>query len=187
MTIKTLSLPEIRTVYAERMVEDFPKDELKPLSMIERAFERGEYACYGLEAGGELLAYACFVQVGSLALVDYLAVKRDRRDEGVGSRFIAALVDGLLQAYDCALLEVDDPDLAPDAAELETRNRRLRFYLKNGLVETGVRAKVFGVGFRLLALPVGTLPSPEDTRRAYSTLYRAVLPEKLYDEKVRIT
>ena len=184
--VRTLSLPEIRDVYASRMVEDFPRDELRPMFMIEAALERGEYACYGFADRDGLLAYAFFVLNGEMALVDYLAVRKDRRDGGVGGRFIRALVEGPLRAYRCVLLEVDDPDLAPDAGELETRNRRLRFYLRNGLLETGVKAEVFGVGFRILALPVGETPSPDQTRSAYARLYRAILPKRLYDTKVKI-
>ena len=186
MIFRTLALPEIREIYRQRMVEDFPEDELKPLWMLEAALKRGQYVCYGFEGEDGLLAYACFVVSGDIALVDYLAVRRDKRDEGIGGQFIRAMLEGPLRAYASVLLEVDDPDLAPDENELETRERRLRFYLRNGLLETGVRAAVFGVGFRILALPVGESPAPERVRRDYGTLYRAMLPKRLYETKVKI-
>ena len=41
-TVETLSLPQIRALYRERMTRDFPPDELKPLTMIEKALARDE-------------------------------------------------------------------------------------------------------------------------------------------------
>lgn len=181
-----LTLLQLREIYEQRMVEDFPPDELKPLWMIERALDEGRYSCFGWFEGREILAYALFVRLGRTALFDYYAVRRDLRDSGVGSRFIRALIEGPLAGMDCVLLEVDDPDEAPDERELDVRERRLRFYMRNGLRDTGARATVFGVAFRILALPVGPMPGPEAARRVYSELYRAMLPEKLYREQVHI-
>lgn len=183
--IRALGPDEIRALYAGRLKEDFPPDELKSLAAIERLYAQGRYACYAADGAG-IPAYAFFVKLGSRALVDYFAVRRDLRGQGVGSRFLQALVGGPLRGMDVVLLEADDPDAAPDADELDVRERRLRFYLRNGLVDTGVVAEVFGVAFRILALPVGDVPVAADARRAYAELYRAILPRKTYDAEVRL-
>ena len=183
--IEPLTLEQIRMLYRERLTSDFPPDELKPLSRIERALSRGEYTCYGAMEGGEILAYAFFVISGRRALFDYYAVARDLRDRGIGSRFIRALIEGPLSNMDCVLLEVDDPDRAT-GAEAVLREKRLSFYLRNGLTDTGVRAEVYQVWYRILALPVGDALSPEDVRHIYSDLYHTVLPAELYDRWVDI-
>ncbi len=189
-SVELLSLPQVRALYAGRMREDFPPDEIKPLSAIERAMGRGEYFCLGAMAGEDILAYAFFVRLREeereYALFDYLAVKKEARCQGVGSAFLRALVAGPLKGMQAVLLEVDDPAFAQDAAEEVIRNRRLRFYLRNGLTDTTVTATVWGVAFRILALPVGICPSPEETRRMYATLYRAILPPELFESKVTI-
>ena len=188
--IETLTLPCIREIYARRMGADFPPDEIKPLGVIERALARGEYVCYGATAGGELLAYAFFAQVdepgGTVSLFDYYAVRADLRGQGVGGRFLKALMAGPLRDKACVLLEVDDPDFAPTPAERAVCERRLRFYLSNGLRDTGVTAEVYGVAFRVLALPVGAMPDPAETRRVYAAVYRAMLAKEVFDSKVRI-
>lgn len=184
--VRPLTRGEVRALYAERMVDDFPPDELKPLAMIERALDRGEYACYGALDGGGILAYAYFVMLGRHALFDYLAVRRDVRDRGVGGRFLKALEAGPLRGMECVLLEVDDPDRADSDAARETCERRLRFYLRNGLRETGVTARVYGVDYRVLALPVGEMPPPDKARAVYAEIYRAVLPARIYEKMVRI-
>ena len=182
--VRTLSLEQVRGLYAQRLKRDFPPDELKPLSRIERALARGEYACYGAFEGESILAYAFFVLLGRRALFDYYAVDAALRDRGIGSRFIRALIEGPLADMDCVLLEVDDPDSAPSPEEAGVRRRRLAFYLQNGLVETGVRATVYGVDYLILSLPVGNRPDPEQTRRVYAELYRAILPPRLYERWV---
>ena len=87
-SVETLSLPQIRALYRERMKQDFPPDELKPLAIIEKALARDEYVCYGAVNGNDILAYAYFVKLKEqgkpYALFDYYAVRQDIRDRGVG-------------------------------------------------------------------------------------------------------
>lgn len=182
--IQQLSLNQIRKLYSERLKRDFPPDEIKPLARIERALARGEYVCYGAMEGKAILAYAFFVVAGHRALFDYFAVAEELRDTGIGSRFMRKLMDGPLSEMDCVLLEVDDPDCGRGHEEVALRNRRLAFYLRNGLADTGVRTKVYGVDFRILSLPVGHMPSFDETREVYAELYHTILPLKLYEKWV---
>ena len=188
--VRALPMERVRELYERRMTRDFPRNELKPLDMLERAARQGRYDCYGAMAGEEILAYALFVRLedgqGRCALLDYYAVRDDLRDRGVGSAFLRALVDGPLSGLDWALLEVDDPDLAPDALERERRNRRLDFYLRNGMADTSVRAAVYGARFRVLSMPVGEKPSPGRTAALYEALYRVMLTPEMYRRLVRI-
>ena len=179
--IRTLTLAEVRRLYNERLKADFPPDEVKTLSVIEDALGRGGYACYGAVRNGGILAYAFFILQGENVLFDYLAVREDMRDTGIGSRFIRALMAGPLAVYDCVLLEVDNPDAAPDEAERLHRERRLRFYLRNGLTDTGVTAVVWHVDYRILSLPVGRgLLSQPETRDIYASLYRSIMPPDIF-------
>ena len=185
-SIRTLTEDDIRRLYSERLKEDFPPDEVKPLAMILRALKKGRYVCFGAVADESILAYAFFVQAGADALFDYFAVKKELRSQGIGSRFLQRLIRGPLRDHADVLLEVDDPDLAPDEEEYRKRERRLAFYLRNGLTETSVRAEVWHVGYRILALPIGHIPDPDDARRIYASLYRMMMPEALFKKMVII-
>ena len=189
-SVASLSLPQVRALYCGRMQEDFPTDEIKALGIIERGMSRGEYFCLGAVAGEDILAYAFFVrrreEEREFALFDYLAVKKEMRCQGVGSAFLRALIAGPLKNMAAVLLEVDDPACARDPAEREIRNRRLSFYLRNGLTDTSVIATVWDVQFRILALPVGSCPSAEETRRMYAALYRVIMPPEMFVSKVLI-
>lgn len=127
-----------------------------------------------------IVAYAFFVIDGRNAMVDYLAVCENLRGRGKGSLLIRMMTDDLQQKYDCVLLESEDPDDATDEEDRDVRERRIRFYLHNGLVQTGVRSEVWHVHYRILALPVGHILPDEEIGRIYSDIYRVMMPEKFY-------
>ena len=189
--IRSLSLTEVRALYHKRLAVDFPPDELKPLSAIERALSRDAYLCYGAVKGNDILAYAFFVKAFDnqvpCALFDYLAVQESLRDTGIGSRFLQGLIAGPLRGFGVVLLEVDDPAYAKSPNDLDTRNRRLDFYLRNGLRDTQVTATVYRVEYRILALPVAAVPGKEDTRRIYSQLYRVIFPPSVFEAMFLLT
>ena len=181
---------EIRDVYRRELTRDFPRDEVKPLSSIEKALRRGEYRCYGAFGRDELLAYAFFVVLDGEKepkyLFDYLAVCRGRRNQGVGSQFLQSLMAGPLQGAACVLLEIDHPDFAKTAEERETRLKRERFYLRNGLRDTGVTANVFHVEYKILDLPVAEKKSAAQVRALYSRLYAAIMSAWVYRHMVKV-
>lgn len=189
-SVETLSLSQVRALYRERMKDDFPPDEIKRLGIIERAMGRGEYICYGAADGEDILAYAFFARLHEngrpCALFDYFAVRRELRGQGVGSRFLQALIAGPLRDMDCVLLEVDDPACANTPEEAEIRNRRLAFYLRNGLRDADAKATVYGVQFKILTLPVGSAVSREEAKRKYAALYRSLLPAREFETRVFI-
>ncbi len=133
-----------------------------------------------------MAAYAFFATLGNTVLLDYFSVEKSLRDRGLGSRFLQALIAGPIRAADCALVEVEDPNYAPDPCELENRMRRLRFYLRNGLTDTGVRVTTHYVEYSLLALPVGRVPDGEAVLSLYKSIYRAMPPVKAFMKKIRI-
>ena len=188
--VNRLSLAQVRSAYAALLIPAFPEDELKPLRMIEQALGRGEYLCYGASHGDDVLAAAFFVRIcregRTLMLFDYFVVREDLRCRGLGSRFLQALIEGPLKGEAAILLEVDEPSCAETPGEEEIRNRRLAFYLRNGLVDTGAMATVYGVTYRILCLNAQSVPTPDEARRLYAALYHAVLPPQIYRQRVFI-
>lgn len=187
MSIDSLTLQEIRDIYRQRMKHDFPRNELKPLGMIEKALERGNYLCCGLRDGGDILAYAFFVLAEDVYMFDYFAVRKDLRGTGIGSGFLKELCTCHLREAPCILLEVDDPAFAGSDGEKEVRERRIRFYLRNGLRDTEARARIFGADFLILEYPKGEPCSREEAGMFYSRIYRSILPKPVYERMVKIT
>ena len=188
--VEKLDLAQVRDAYAGLIVPAFPENELKPLKRIEAAVRRGEYLCCGAVAEGDVLGAAFFVRIRrggrTLMLFDYLVVRPDLRCRGIGAAFLQALIGGPLRRADVALLEVDDPDRADKPEERALRRRRLAFYLRNGLCDTGARATVYGAAFRILALPGGETVDAEQARGVYAALYKAILPPHTFRYRVVI-
>lgn len=176
--MRPLAEPELEAVYKKYMMQDFPDNERKPLHMIKDALLQDEYDCLGLYGDGVFCGYAFLVRLKDTYLLDYFAVVPERRDAGVGRRFLEML-RAELPAKAAVIIETEDPAFAADDTDKAVRDRRLRFYLRNQCTETGAAANVFGVEYLLLELHGGT-HSAEEIRTAYETLYRSFLSASRY-------
>ena len=187
MNIGLLTLTEIREIYRKRMKNDFPGNELKSLAMIEKVFREGRYLCYGAKEGTDILAYAFFVRTEGRYLLDYFAVKKELRGSGIGSSFLKELNSRCLQEADCVLVEVDDPSFARNDQEKAICECRLAFYLGNGLLDTGARARTFGADFLILEFPKDVPHNRAEAGELYSRIYRSFLPKRIYEQMVMIS
>lgn len=170
-------------IYEDRMVNDFPPDELKPLQIMLDAIDKGIYECYGLENESSLVGYAMFVKNDEDYLVDYLAIFDEYRNRGLGGEFLKLLAKEKVNASSI-LVEVEDPLFAEDSEDKDLRVRRFNFYIRNGLIDTGVKALCFGVHYSLLEFKTNTIHSKEDIRELYKKRYKAILPEKMYRSNI---
>ena len=187
MIYRNLSITEAKTVYNTFLKEDFPKSERKPFFAIEKSLRKGQYVCCAaFNDVDEITGYAFFLtNNGSDYLLDYFAVRKDLRGTGVGSAFLKNLSKTVLQDALCVLVEIDNPRLSA-GREKQIYERRRQFYIRNGLIDTGVETKTFGVEFRLLELPITKRHSMEEVKAIYGALYRSYLPDSLYKSMVRI-
>ena len=173
-TKKLTDIAQIEYIYRTRMQEDFASDELKPLSVIVQAWEKGIYDCYVLTRQESFLGYAYFVRKDNNYLIDYLAISAEHRDEGLGTVFLKQLAEFFHKA-NCIVVEVEDPDAAKDEEDRFQRERRLRFYLRNGYRLTRVKARVFGVDYLILEALIGTEHKSEEIAKIYAELYHSIL------------
>ena len=187
MIIKNLTQDQVKTIYNNHMVNDFPASELKPLSMILKGMEKKIFECLGQvdEESGEILAYAVFVKNGNDYLFDYLAVISDSRNSGIGSSFLKQIAEHYKQA-DSVIGEVEDPVFAKDDEEKNLQERRIGFYKRNGYIDTNVRVKLFGVDFKVFEMNLGRKHSEEEIKQLYKSHYKKILPIFLYWRSVKI-
>ena len=186
--IKVLDFSDIKTVYDKRMRYDFPTAELKPLSVIKKARDRGFYTCLGYYESEELLAYAFLVENTnkqfSACLLDYFAVREDIRHTGVGSDFLTELKNVALR-YDLFIIEVEDPAKAENKSQEEIRYKRYSFYLKNGIADSGAFGQVWGVDYKILFTGKMINPTVYDIRKAYFMVYRTMLSRFLVWSRIK--
>ena len=73
-----------------------------------------------------------------------------------------------------------------DEGDRKTRKRRYDFYLRNGMIDTGVTANVFHVEYRILEMPVGKAATAEKAKEIYGSIYQNMLTKKIWDRMVQI-
>ena len=187
--IRALSLEEMKTIHRKYMRMDFPPNELRPYHSIRSLHRQGRYRGVGLFDGESLLAYAFFASVtpeeGTHYLLDYLAVAPERRDSGLGTELLSRIAPVLPRARSI-VIEVENPDLAANPAEQEVRSRRLGFYLRNGIRDTGVKTNTFGVDFLILEILVTRAHTPSEIGRIYGEIYRSFLPDTVFRRQVKV-
>ena len=175
---------EIEVIYNHYMKTDFPEAELKPLETIQAMTEAGFYEPYGLYEEGVLRGYAFFVAGPEYCLMDYYAVLPEDRNSGFGSRFMK-MIHRHFREKKGVFFEVERPDEAPGMDERNTRERRVKFYRKNGLRDTEIRSRVFGVGYQIMYLPCQeNVPDPE-LKPELNRLYHKMFPTEVYRRQVR--
>ena len=184
MEIRKLNSEEIAQLHENHMQIDFPASELKPLSVILDSCEKGFYRVEGFFHNDSLIAYACLAAVPGEpehpVLLDYLAVVRGRRDEGWGSRVLKVLQ----QAYPHGILiECEAVQTAQDPEDRANRERRIRFYTKNGAVLQPFDVTLFSVRFSILQLGGKNRPN---ARESMLNLYRVILGEDRMREHMTV-
>lgn len=178
MEIKQLDPEQVKQLYDTKMKRDFPPSELRPYSSISTLTEQGNYLFFGFLDGEEIAAYAAFAVAGGAALLDYYAVDETRRGQGVGGKFLAALreASGSFGAP-YLLIEVESVESAQTPAQVEERERRIRFYGHCGCRGTNTYSHLFGVEYRLLYLPLTEAgPTDEEVKAALEQVYRLIVP-----------
>ena len=185
MELITLNKDRVASLYEERMVHDFAKDELKPLKMILKAMDEGIYECLGLSDGERLLGYTFLVKQGKRYLVDYLAVYPKERNKGRGADILKLLREHITDA-EMIIAEVEDPSYAESSEEKEIQERRVSFYFRNGCSDTGVRVRCFGVPFIIISIGGSSSLDQSAMWEAYQSFYRAVLPKKMFDANIEL-
>ena len=150
--IRELEAREIEKIYREEMTGDFPAEELKPIDLILRLKAEGRYCAFGNFEGEKLTAYAFLIHEKDdpVYLLDFFAVCRGGRDQGIGSTFIRELLHKLNPEF--WILEVEDIASAANEEEREIRTRRMDFYHKNGVKDTTMYTCQYGVNLKLLYL-----------------------------------
>ncbi len=126
------------------------------------------------------------VSHGDLTMLDYLAISPELRGQGLGHAVLPLIRDHVRKNGGGHLfLEIETPppaciprDSCPNPAQ---RVRRKAFYLSAGLVETGIRAFIYGNDMELLAYPED---AGHITFAGYDALLKATFPAGMEAERI---
>lgn len=198
-TVKKLDRDELTKIYETYMKQDFPSDELKPLSHILSSMEEGFGFTLGIYGDGELSGYAVFIlcEETGCALLDYFAILKDRRGEGLGHCAFLLFEEYFtrnLPKVEGLYIESERISAAENEDQRLTRQRRIAFYLSCGCEMTTLRSVLFGVDYSVLYRRLGGRMEDAGTRRrqqpakeALDTLYQKMFKPEHYLRSVSLT
>ncbi len=171
--IHRLDRAALAALYETRMPMDFPRKEIKPLSLLLRRYDAGKSMVLGMSGADGPDVYAVFQlpPSGGIWLLDYFAVRKELRHRGLGSRFFRELW-AELPCAEALILEIERIDRSIDAVQKQYRYKRKRFYLKNGVQETGVFSRDSGgTEYEILCLPFSCTPDAGMVRQTILDFY----------------
>jgi len=124
----------------------FPANEKKPFSMIRSMQKKGKTDVWYCEQNGTFAGLVITINGADKVLLDYLAVAKNRRGQGIGSEILKQM--RAKYAGKGVFLEIE---LVTEKAEnYEERKKRKQFYLSNGMKEMQTFVELFGVDMELL-------------------------------------
>ena len=125
----------------------FPKSERKPFSLMVGKQAEGTMELLSIEEDHVFLGLAIFAHDKDIALLDYFAITDEMRGQGIGSRAIKALQK--IYAGKRFVLEIETTK--KPCNDLEMREHRKAFYLRNGLHTIDFDVNLFGVEMEVLS------------------------------------
>ena len=184
LRLEKLNKTQVENIYNERMIIDFPKDELKPLDILYRAIDKGIYEPLGLFDDTGIIGYTFLVKHDRDYLVDYLAVYPQQRNLGSGGIMVRMLSDYLKDAENL-IAEIENPEYAENEDDKILQTRRFDFYKRNGCSDTGLRVRCFGVPFMILRWGKKYTDNVDALWRMYQSFYRIMLPKDMFEKNIK--
>lgn len=171
-------------VYENYLVNDFPKEEVKPFFSINRMWEEGGYEVLGLFQDEELLAYAFLAACPDTksVLLDYYAVLERYRGGGLGTDFLKSMKIRYQDQKSAIIIETEDIHFAETQEQIDERQRRDAFYERNGVVKTSLAAKVFDANFRVWYFPVMEDYDETICEAEYEKIYEFMLADLGFED-----
>ena len=178
---------EDRSAYEALYESSFPPSERKELDYMLTGEHASAYEVLVISTPDSPVAgMAVTVTYGDLTMLDYFAVSPDLRGQGIGHAVLPLIRDRVRErGGGHFFLEIETPPplcIPRDPCDNpEQRVRRKAFYLSAGLVETGVRAFIYGNDMELLAYPEDT---EAITFEGYDALLQATFPKGMGAEEI---
>ena len=135
-------LKKIKTLYKR----SFPKCERKPFAMILRSCAKQKGEIYAVYKNAKFVGLCVSLISPGTVLIDYLAILPKFKAQKIGG----AVLSNLMQIYKnkAIFCEIESTE---NVSENSLKFKRKKFYLKNGLFDTGIKISLWGVKMELLS------------------------------------
>lgn len=191
--LQLINLPNAKPQYKRQLKrlykQAFPWYERKPWALLEQTCARGQAELLAVSQGRrQKAANFCGLAIcmfwRDIVLLDYLAVEPKMRSLGLGGQIMPLLQ----QRYPDKRLLLESERPGAPHTNLTDCQRRLRFYQKCGLQDTGVTVRLYITDYLLLWSPGaaanGQPPVFADYRDLYNGLFGPMTASRLHIEEI---
>lgn len=148
--LKKIKIQEFKELYRKHIVQDFPKTERPNLKGFRRRILKYNEKVFIFEEEKIKKGYCLVSEVGEYILVTFLAVYKENRGQGIGTKILNELKEKYNNKKGI-LLEVENPDFAENEKEKEIQTKRIKFYEKSEFeIVPNLNIKIFFVNFRIM-------------------------------------
>lgn len=157
-----IDIKQVEYIYNNYIIYDFPKNERRPLNKIIDLINHDLYIPYAFIFKNEIIGYAFFYGLNNIFICDYFGIVFKYRNKGYGSLFLKECLK--LFKNQILYFEVEKPE----EPNLEIKNKRIQFYLKNELILNDIEMKLYYVDYVILS---NKKTSINDVKSLYEALY----------------
>ena len=172
-----LDLKDLPLLY-EWLLKIFPKEEVKPLSWLEKMVKERNYTLFGKLRNDHLVALALCYTKTQPALLDYFAVLPANQASGIGSEFLRELENYPLLSMGL-IVETESLAHAKNDVDLIKRKRRILFYERLDYRKTSLEPTIFGTTYTIYLSKQAKL-TDDELKHIYKILYFDMVPENYH-------
>ncbi len=148
--LKKLKIQQFKELYRKHIMQDFPKTERPNLKGFRRRILKYNEKVFIYEEETIEKGYCLVSEIGEYVLVTFLAVYKENRGQGIGTKILKELKEKYNNKKGI-LLEVENPDFAENEEEKSMQLKRIKFYEKSEFeIVPKLNAKLFFVNFKIM-------------------------------------
>lgn len=174
MQIKKATINQVKHIYNQYIIYDFPVNERRPLNKIINLINDNKYIIYVLFKDNTIIGYAFLYGYDNRYICDYFAIVKGYRNNHYGSYFLKELLKIFKQSQ--IYFEVEKPD-EPNKA---IKEKRIQFYLNNGVLLNPIHVRLYYVDYIILS---NVHISIKDIQQLYYDLYDSFFYKKYIEFK----
>ena len=187
MKIKEIDILEFRKEVYKHYKKLFPPRERKPYIVIKRLYKRGILKLYKIIDENQFVGFLITSSIrnnGCLKL-DYFAILPQYQSKGYGGQVIKKLKE-ISKDYYGIFIEVEKIGLGRDEEENKIREKRIKFYERNGFKKLNFEMEVFNVIFSSYILFTNDTIKNEKVLEDVKKLYLAEFGGKKFNKYIEI-
>lgn len=183
MEIIEVPIEKIDEKLHKRFLEDFPEMKMFTIKDWKELVHKKIVTTWKLIEEKEV-GYAITMEEQEIVLLYFFAIYKEVRSSGFGSSFLDVLKERYKDKK-AIMIEVENPEEVEGETK-EKRERRIRFYQKNGFKESDIEITLWGKQYLIMDFPLKENVKKEELIEAERNLYNRQFGEKVSRKNCKI-